>query len=513
MSSLAVVKSSDDGQIEDLDKAFSPVAKRAAAYETLEARANDALYDALADLFSFGENLRAEAMRLGRPLLEEFVARRGERWNAVTARNPYNALVALAFTKSNKASVSQFSRVLQHAHDRGINAAALRSELATLTIKGAYQAAVEFYDNAKHRSAQAKIVSRIAAAKALLSSQSLSAPIKLNTPKPLAAGYASVLVRINDQNQAEIVSVLDTDESRLVLVAAGDVAPASDALADNPLFSLYRAVDIVLKLTPERTKSNERRVLVCNVTTNRGRICRVMAISAAYNYPWAFVDIQPLSGLADDGHVLDHAQALAFVQRFDQGTWSITSLGSGDLMLSSTPNVGASVALPRYVPTSGTFVGSSKLERARAFTLSQREAATFSGFLGTVHSHFEKLAETSGEVSQPKRLALECEGRTASLRIVSPNGGSSVLSSPLFTLDAEATDFEKRFLALADVRQLCAVVSKHEFEMAGWFGSNEEKDVALILEGNIGDDAVGLVIPTVVGASMEYAHASDEYQA
>lgn len=508
MSSLAVLKNSDDGQIGDIETAFQPVQKSAAAYEKLQGRANDALYDALEALFAFGQALRAEATRLGRPLVQDFADSHGVRWNAVTAQNPYNALVPLAFAKSSKASCSQFSRVLQHAHDRGISSAALRAELAAKTIKVAYQEAVEFYDSAKRRNSQAKLASRISAAKTLLASRSLSAPIVLSTPEPLAPGYASVLVRINDNNEAEIVSILDTDGDRLVLAVA-DVAAPADALAHRPLFGLYRAIDIVLGLTPDNTKSAERCILIRNT---RAGICRVMSISAAYNAPWAYVDIPSINVLAPEGHALDHQQASAFLQRYEQGDWSLIAMGAGDLVIACSPNEGASVPLPRFVLSTELFVGSLALDRDAPFNLGQREAATFTDFLAEAQSTFERASKKApGKLLMPKRLALECDGLAVSLRVASSQGGGP-MSAPIFTLHAKA-DVEQRYFALSDIERLCAVATRYEFDMAGWFGSNEERHVALILEGNVSGDAVGLVMPTLVGTGMDYAQSSVEYAA
>ena len=395
MSSLAVLRNSDDSQIEDFNDAFRPVQARGAAYEKLQGRANDALYDALEALFAFGEGLRAEAKRLDRPLVQMFAEKHGGRWNTVTAQNPYNALVPLTFAHSSKGSWSQFSRVLQHAHDRKITAKELRAELAAKAIKGAYQEAVEFYDSAKRRSSQAKLASRIATAKTLLASQSLSAPIALDTVEPLAPGYASVLVRINANNEAEIVSILDTDGDRLVLSAV-DAAPAADALASRPLFRLYRAIEIVARLTSNA--GGDRSILIRNHGPDT---CRVMSIGTAYSAPWAYVDIPRIDVLAPEGHVLDDARAAAFVQRYEQGDWSLTSMGAGDLMMTCSPNEGASVALPRFTSSATLFIASPDLTRDAPFALGQSQATAFADFLVEVRRTFERAAKKApGKIAQ-----------------------------------------------------------------------------------------------------------------
>lgn len=508
MSSLAVLKNSDDGQIEDFDNAFRPVQAKGAAYEKLQGRANDALYDALEALFAFGEELRAEARRVDRPLVQMFAERHGRRWNAVTEQNPYGALVPLTFPDSSKPTWSQFSRVLQHAHDRKISPKELRAELAAKTIKVAYQEAVEFYDSAKRRSSQAKLASRIATAKTLLAAQSLSAPIALNTAAPLSPGYASVLVRINANNEAEIVSILDTNGDRLVLSAV-DASPAVNALADRPLFGLYRAIDIVMRLTPDRTKGGERSILIRNTSPDT---CRVMSIGTAYSAPWAYVDIPAIDVLAPEGHLLDHLRAAAFVQRYEQGDWSLASMGAGDLMMTCSPNEGASVALPRFTSSATLYIASPNLTRDTPFAFGQSQAAAFVDFLDEVRRTFERAAKKApGKIAQPKRLALECDGSTASLRVVASHGGVP-LSAPIFTLST-GSNVEQRYFSLSDVEGLCAVAKRYEFDMAGWFGSNAEQHIALVFEGDVDGDAVGLVLPTLVGTNLDYAQACIEFAA
>ena len=95
--------------------------------------------------------------------------------------------------------------------------------------------------------------------------------------------------------------------------------------------------------------------------------------------------------------------------------------------------------------------------------------------------------------------------------MVASHGGIP-LSAPIFTLST-GSNVEQRYLSLSDVEGLCAVAKRYEFDLAGWFGSNVERHIALVLEGDVDGDVVGFVLPTLVGTGTDYAQSSVEYAA
>lgn len=248
MRRLPSKKNSIDGLMEDLKDAFSVIRNSANAYEKHQRAGADKLHVVLGEIFNFGEELRDRPLVDGTSQMETFVTERSGLWNKPARENPYIALTRLTFSNEiSDASLSQYASVLRHAHNRHVEPSQFAIWLSEGEgIKGRYAEAIQSLGGARQSVKSKAKARRIEIAKGALRLVLSSKLIEV--PEGETELFASVLVRIDANQNAVIVDVIETDEKALhpILLRHSPALPTeSETLAGKPLGRLYRAIDLI----------------------------------------------------------------------------------------------------------------------------------------------------------------------------------------------------------------------------------------------------------------------------
>ena len=259
--------------MDDLKDAFSAIQDSANAYEKHQRAGADKLHVVLGDIFNFGQELRARPLVDGTSQMETFVTERLGLWNKPARENPYIALTRLTFSSEiSDGSLSQYASVLRHAHNRRVEPSQFAVWLSEGDgIKGRYAEALQTLGRARQSVRSKAKERRVELAKGAL--RLVQASKQVEVPQGETEVFASVLVRIDANQNAVIVDVIETDEKALhpILLRHAPALPTeNEMLARKPLGRFYRAIDLIAGISPDGKGPTARSILIRN-TRDRGR--------------------------------------------------------------------------------------------------------------------------------------------------------------------------------------------------------------------------------------------------
>lgn len=497
MGRVAAKGNSLDSELEAFDAAFAKVEYSAAEYQAHEAGGKDKLYDALSEVFSFGEDLAARPDHNGRNVLDAFLERKNA--NKAARKNPYLPLVKLAFGNLSASSASQYAVVLKHAHVEKLPVDKFRSWLSEAGIKDRHKAAVQHFGSVGHRRSEERRLSRLEAGRRAADQLEISEPFKFKAPQE--AGYMSVLVRVGDDGNAVVVDKLDADIDALLRRYAPKAA-SKHHLADKPLFALYRAIDTVLRLTPAAPQGCNRDVLVTTERSLAGPIVRVQSASAAYSYTWASTVIEGgVPGLLDRALVIATDEASEFCGSFEQADWSLQS-SEGEAELVALPPVTRPLRLQRL--SSGSYFVAADLTDTRPVSLSQERAESFLREWDALRERHRKRQQRSISArALPRELAISWAAGV--LSVGDPNGPERIA---LFDAASWHLASGERWIAVDDLLRVCDVAHSYEVDLQGTIVDGTSPELGLRLSGNLGSDRLTVVVPFVIGRAGQLAQTN-----
>jgi len=498
---VKLVSNSADSQLAEVDRHFQAVERFAREYERHQGRSNDLLRSALTELYTFGEMLRTQATEPGRSLVQEFVRSKGLPWNAVTQRNPYNALVKLAF-KQSASSQSQYAAVLSYASDCRIEPLVFGSWLQDGGgIKGRYPEAAEHYGSARKQRNSQERASRLKIAEGLLSSREHSRPVALPRGVTADAGFALVLAKIDGGGNAVIIDVVQAERAALEPVLLGYAptkATAKAALAAEPLGHLYRAIDLVLGCTDDKTGGNVRHVLLVNAL-DRGRpICRVEALSEAYTYTWA--------GMALSGHLHGLPPGIPFVLRCNDAAFFRRDFPNHDEWTVSSDPIPRihnsrreySLQLHPLDPQGSYRVGCVPVRRHKPVSATYESQQAVLRFLNDRKLEHDRRRVRMKE-KQPFPPTLTIQSISGELKLGLP---SMLAASVTFGESSPDRDLGERELATGELADVLRALAPYETPLEGTFIDTDVTDAALNLRAWFDDDLLNVVVPTRSGKAI-----------
>lgn len=498
MGKVVAKGNSLDSELEAFEVAFEKVENCAAEYQAHEAGGKEKLYDALSEVFSFGEDLAKRPNHEGRSILDAFLEKKNA--NKAARKNPYLPLVKLAFGNLSASSASQYALVLKHAHVEKLPAGKFRTWLSEAGIKDRHKAAVQHFGSTGHLRSEERKLSRLEAGRQAAGKLQMSEPFKFRAPQQ--AGYMSVLVRVGDDGSAVVVDRLDANIDALLRRYAPKAAD-NHHLADKPLFSLYRAIDAVTRLTPASASGCRRDILITSESSLGHPVVRVQSVSAAYSSPWAGMviagDVPDLPGRA---LVLSGDDAAEFCRSFDQADWSIAA-SEDQVELVAASSISKPFSLCS-LPRAHTYFVASPLSDGQTFTLNQERAASFAREWPEHRERHRKRRLTApGLRKLPKELSLFWEGQIVSVGVAGDNERFALFDATAWHLSSG-----ERWVDVDDLERMCDVARGYEIDFHGSIVGGASPELGLRLHANLGDDRLSLVVPFVIGRGGELAQTN-----
>lgn len=498
---MAVAGNSLESELEDFELAFEQVRQVADDYHAQEVGAKDKLYDALSEVFRFGEDLAKRPDHEGQAVLDAFLVKKNATKTA--RKNPYLPLVKLAFGNLSASSASQYAVVLKHAHFEKLPVGSFRAWLSESGIKDRHKAAVQHFGGNGHLRSEERKLSRLAAGKAEADKLSISDPFKFTEFQ--GTGYATVLVRIDETGQAVVVDRLDADVDALLRRYAPKGAD-KHPLTNRPLFSFFRAIDLVVRLTPDKPQGQARDILISRERLLGADVVRVQSISAAYSSSWASMVIAgDVPGLPPGDFVLSGDDAAQFCKSFEMSDWSI--IPSGDVAtLINVPAVSAPLVLSRLSGVSPLYVASAFSQTTQQIALDHSYARGFARGWADYRERNQKRNKSRPQPkSLPTELAFSLADDVASVGPLDEPVRFKLLDAPGWHLSSG-----ERWLAVADLERLCGSADHYEIDMAGSVVGGHSPELGIRLHADCGADRLTVVIPFVIGRGGQLAQTNEK---
>lgn len=500
----SVKKSSNADRVNHYENEFQKVQDAARGFEQHD-RKNEGLRNiALQAVFDFGQQIRMEP-----EILEDFVRANSLPWNKVTERNPYNALVHMAFPDTKQKSwLSQCSNVLDYAHDTKINEPLIQWLCGEGGISQRYTEAVEHFGRSTTGKASRSKALRIDKAKKQLLSDPLSDALPgIHASK---AGFFRSLVYF-DGTSTRLVHVQDkTDDAAtetylLDLIGPTDVT--THVLAEKPLFNLYRAIDLIVGSCGKQGNDEERHILLWNETTGSNILTRLLLVSDAYTFAHAKITLaQAIPELVEQSPLLlRYADAQVFLKDFQYNDeWRFEVSGSSVLL----KNGAKSPTLLKLLPfgerkdgnrlRSGTKLG----RRTKHFRLDVEQMQSLLGNLQTARKLLDKQnGHSLTAYPRPKRFQISSAGGFLRLDM---REMPSIQTSFLTFRKPSASICQHRELAIEDVEQLCQALAPYGDDVGGWFADSDVEDAALCIDHSfLNRDRFEYSSPFVISVRMD----------
>jgi hypothetical protein len=489
---------STDSQLLEAANRFEEVQLAAREYEQHQGRSNDLLHGALARLYEFGETLILQAAEPDRSLIQEFVKAKGLSWSKATRKNPYIALVKLAFKQSDS-SHSQYATVLQYASKTQKEPSEFKGWLHEGGgIKGLYPTAADYLGSARRQRNSQERASRLKIAREVLSARDHSPAVALPIGVSAPEGFAIMLAKVTGDGKAAIIDVIDDTEEGLdpiLLRYAPSKATAKAALAAEPLGQLYRAIDLILGCTDDKTDGHARHVLLINSSDGVLPVCRVEALSEAYTYAWAGVMLSGhLDGLPTNvPFILACEDAAFFRSEFANHTgWTIHAAGRPRIEASG---LRSPIKLKPFEGNVRYRISRPPRVHEKPFRATHSDQLTVQQFLGDRLADHERLNSKRKE-KQPFPSALTIQSQGGKLEI-----GLAKLPNLTATFGSSLPDRDLSHLAMeiADVKRALAALAQYETTVDGSFVDIEVEDAALCFQAHFDDDVLTVVLPTKSG--------------
>lgn len=502
-----------DAQLATWIKEFEPVQKAAADSEKADEGARKALYTALEGLFDFGRRLLEGG---DFTIAEAFVTKMGGKWGAVAQKNPFTALVKIAFKHASDAPQSKYAKVLQVAYVLKIENPLTKWLVSNgKTLEIWYEEADQHLSPESAASKDAKAAALIADGIAALKKEKpLSGVVQLSASLSSSSEFATVLVRVVGPDQIEVVKMLGTEEA--------DVAPilkkygskkrsARSVLEQHNLYRLFRAVEFIHSVsTPPGAK--ERRLIVVETSQDAGTITsRLYSAASMYDFMYAEAQIVghdfgfPMgSSLCFDVEKADAAEQ--FVSGFlKDGNWSVEANANGSCTL-----VPGNAKLDRI-----TLLPFTEKEREGLFVgTSQHASSAKTAFdYGAAQHALDWLDAMKEFVTSDNQTRIANADTDSVLKLKDTNGviaatatrAPSVTPVDLFPVPASYKLPKERYLRVWDIQRLADMAVAYGLDMSGDVVDAEEKSAFMMLEQTVGSDQLRCFLPFATNKQGTYA--------
>jgi hypothetical protein len=491
---------SADNHLEDALGRFERIKVAAQQAELQQERSIELLHKALAHLYGLGELLRTQPSEPGRCLIEEFVISKGRAWNKPTRKNPYIALVQLAFTSSSPSTRSQCAAVLAFASDIGKEPCNFVDWLvAGGGIKGRHPEALDHLGSPVRQRNQRERAARLQLAKTKLLQREHSDPVMLPSDADRAPGLRLVLANVDASGHASIIDVVEASEATLENVLLGyetNSAVNVDALvAEQPLGRLYRAIDLVVGCTPPKSGRHRRDVLLLNTYDRGTAVCRVWAICEEYTCAWA--------GMV----LLDHQEGLPV------GVPLLMSADDAEYFIAEFPRLNSWTISTDPVPsihaqTAETSIQLTTLDTRKAWRVGlvptsneERLAAAPTHITSAIKSLTKFKAEherlTKKATFSPV-LTVHCDSGALEMGVPRLRGFRAPIAA-----NTVARELGDRSIATGDLERVLTTLARHGSGFEGaFFAADGVADAGLCLQSWFGDDELLIVLPTRSGTAI-----------
>ncbi len=484
---------------------FATIKSAASAFEQHESKTENLLHVALDKIFEFGESIRQDPQAF-----ESFLSDHEKACNKVTKANPYNALVDLAFSgERSKSWRSQMSNVLALAAETIGDQHFVDWLVSNGGVSGCYDLAVKHFARPatakaeKLRSIRLNTISEELKRKPIVKTAlpGVSLPDGFHRSMLFSQGGQTFLVDIRqDDSDATIENYL--------LEAIGDRAVTTHPLADKPLFSLYRAVDLISGTCKPSSAGQLQCIAIWNEDAGDGPATKLRFLSDAYSFTHATVTLaNALPELNGKGQfILDQAEADTLRQQFQQDTeWTIHG-DSGGLILADNAKSPTRLTL---LPVSD--YGDKKLRqgrklglRTRHFTMSLDAMQRDSKNLGIAMTLLQKAnAQRTMPMSRPKRFQWVFNGKHIELGFEQTSGMMNT-NYPSVAFKATATTLPQNELLLADAQAVWNSFLVYGEDIGGYIAHGEVEDAAFCIEHTfVNGDTVEYRSPLIIGSKMD----------
>jgi hypothetical protein len=485
----------------DFETKFSVVRQAAEKFESLDKKSTASLYEALAQIFDFGEEICQEPGAFAR-----FLTAHDFKFGKVTRAKPYKALVDLAFSDDRgKTWRSEMGTVLTYAAEMK-DRVPIRTWLQKETISDWYDIAVKHNSrldktrNQKLRSAQLETITRDLEAARIIP-EALSG-------LTLPPGFHRSLI-FSDKGQSYLVHI-DADEKpdaieKYLLALASKKMPTAHPLSGRTLYRLFRAVDLIAGTCFTPNEKSIQLIAVWNESSEEGSVTKLRYISDVRSFTNATVTlmegIPELEGLGQFAFEIEDAQNFRrlFQHSFD---WKVVANAVGVSLIDDAPSPSEITLFPisRYF-TNDLRQGGILGRKTRHFRATCEGMKAASHNLEMAQSFVD---EQGSKPAAPKRLQWLARGSSIVPGFENDPGYSKLSYDFLeFATPAPAID-EQMELLLADMDALWKVASPYGEDLTGFLADiGVVDDAAICIDHEFTDgDRFEYISPMVLGVSM-----------
>jgi len=495
--------SADVDPIELLNTQFKVVQKHADDFHKTEKR-HLAEYDtklstALVELYAFGSRLMGDITDYQEDQTLLFFKAHDMKMNVAKRRNPFIALMEMAFAKDSASTRSQRAKVLGYARHQQKKPAEFQAMLASEGgIKGIHEQAAQFFESATKKNNDAQKVARLKRGRDHLGQVPSLADFEISD---VPDGFAVFLARV-DGGKASVVHVLQHEmlecEKLDATVASFDPDGTAkrQVLGGLPLGRLWRGVDLVMSLT-EHMGDQLRHVGIRNLTVDGKTVNELVSLSSARNEAIARVRLsEQFVVLPDEEWRLlysgvQKADADLFRDSFGEyENWRINGLTiEADQLL--TP-----LAF-HPLPDIPTFRIEAELAPTKKdMTLSRDGMRNLLAFIEEQRKGRKPKAGQAVRHSLPELMSIAKDGDELRLSFK----GAASFSRRNTYAAVGTTDYEppkrKRELAHTMMTRVARAMLDFDFDVTGSFLDHDTPDACLRLNGDLGGDLLTLTIPT-----------------
>lgn len=491
---MVVTANSLTGQIDQLEAQFKAVSKSADTFKVHQVKSTALLIDALQSVFEFGEGLLTIPSPPGPSIISEFFRRKQEPYNSRTQKNVYIGLAKMAFSDASDSSRSQYSTVLNYANYEGIKPRDFKAWLTKLGgIEKCRSAALDaLSSNQRKQNANVK-QTRLQLAVTELSSRPSSDVVALPSGVEVPEGFAIMLVKVDGQNNASIVQVVESDSSKVdpVLVKLSSEPAPQAAVTDMDRF--YRAINLILQTTPAKPSDKPRDISIFNATLRGKPVSLIEAVSEAYSFPGATMKLVGNVGTLPNlqRFILSADDAARFVGEYEQHEkWTLDEVGR-----LTADELAQPIQLHTLPDDHKYRVADTTMNTSKQLHTTADDLKALVSYIDFERDDNAKKNKGRAEKKPfPKMLELSIGNSRLDLRL------TNSLRHAGFAATSIEEVAEDRTFGVTEVEQLAKTLAMHDVDAQGCLLNNEVDDAGLLLEAYFDDDILIVVLPTRVGA-------------
>ncbi|MCC4300208.1 hypothetical protein, partial [Aurantimonas coralicida] len=405
---------------------------------------------------------------------------------------------AITGDKLKKAARSQYARTLAYAHETRIN-----TQLGDWLREGGgiaaryAEAVTHFSDPYKKFRGSARHL-QIEQGKKKLGAMSISPAFKLSQ-KHEAGTYRKALIRVNGTgDQAEVVTLLDTDDAELekIFHSFGTAREAAhQALSGNPLFSLFRALQLVCQLTPGALKGVA--LVARNINKDGSQATIIESASVEHSFAWARMTlakpIEQFNGVVAFSISLE--EAARFVKDFQSNiAWSWSKDGSPTLAADHQ----APIVFAQLPPAIALRVGGILGRKSQPFQLTAEAMNACTGLLDQLNRTYQKGPDHAARRAVTR---LELQPKKGGLAAVPVE--ASHYSIPLLSMNKPRTLADNRWLSGSDIARVMRALRPFDIDVSGAVRDADVADAAIEIVHDFEADKLEVCVPMTISARMD----------